>query len=94
MAHCKSVAVRSRHILGAPRLELSAAARSRNAAAGAGAAQDKTIFLLCDRSALSTAIPRRFPSSSLPPSFAAGHRTAAFTGPAGQSAGGIQRVAA
>ena len=94
MTHRKAICVKSRHNNGAPGPELPVAIRRPSGAAALRAAQDKTVFLLCDRSALSTAIPRRFPSSLLPPSFAAGHRTAAFTRPAGQSAGWVQRAAA
>jgi hypothetical protein len=39
------------------------------------------VSLLCGRPALPAEIPRRFSSSLLPPSFAAGRRTTAFTSP-------------
>jgi hypothetical protein len=62
-------------------VELSWAAVVTWASPARGRAWVMTVFLLCGLPARLAAIPARLSSSSLPPSFAPGRRTAAFAAP-------------
>lgn len=53
--------------------------------------EPEAISLSCGRNGHAAAIPERFSSSSLPPSFAQGRRTTAFI-PQGTAAGGALRL--